>query len=1006
MRHRNLEREMRRDEEENIDEILQGIKERHRRQVRYNTEGDQVPQRLLMPGVEDPSLWQVRVKLGRERAITASIFRKVFKSGIPVISVFYRDSLPGLIYLEARQSADVNSALQGIVGVYLSRGIQLVPIEEMAPLLRIKKKEINLTPGMWVRLKRGKHTGDLAQIIDVDQLTSGVVGVKFVPRIDMTPREKKTERLGNGKGGLGGNFRPPQKLFNYEEVRRVYGKQNVRHGQGNSFIFDGDEYIDGFCYKDMKIALLTTEDVQPTLEEVSTFSGEDATGRIDLSTIADANRNISASFLTPGDQVEVFEGELTGILGKVETIEGDTISIKAIGGEIHGQVVEVPARSVRKKFDVGEHVKITNGKNANVSGMIVDVNGDVVTLMSDQGQQEIKVFSKDVRKAADVASGSSATVAQQQGLYEPHELVMLDSTTAGVITKVEGSMLRVLDQNGMHRTVSTNEVTLRRDNARYAVATDSTGAELRCGDKMKETDGENRRGEVINISRSIFVFLHNREYPENNGVFVARATSLVSLTPKASTDLTKQNPALNAQLHQMNLMPPPQSVGNRRIINTPVVVTRGTYKGLLGTIKDVVGAAEARVELATNNKTITIQTAFLKRKDPKTGATYPLETGNFGSGGGGGGRGGYGGGGGGYDTYNGGGRTVNPYGGATPGGQFGRTPNPYSSGYGKTPNPYASSGGKTPGWGAGGKTPAPGWSGGGGKTPGWAGGGGKTPAWGGAGGKTPAPQYGGDGGRTPAPSWSGGGGGKTPNPYASAPTPAAYNDPGTSRPISAPTPGAYGGAAFSAPTPGAALSAPTPAPAGGFSAPTPYSAPTPGAGLSAPTPGVFAAPTPGAGLSAPTPAVFGAPTPFAPAPAGVPNASGIPWDWALDFRNVLVTVGPSQRPGSRNPRHFQRGFYDGQQMGIESTVNESVVCRVLEGGGSETLEIPAEYLQPVRPDGEGQEVIVISGDPAMKGQQRRTAYRNDQQWMMEQAPSDMMALVMDENDLARIWHTE
>lgn len=886
--HRNLTRNLRREEEPNIEDILAGIKARHKRQTRYNAESDQVPQRLLMPGVDDPSLWQVRVKAGRERNITVSIFRKVFDgkqkgTEIDVSSVFYRDSLPGLIYVESRTSSAVQDAVNGIVGVYLSRGVQLVPIEEMAPLLRIKKKEINLTPGMWVRLKRGKYAGDLAQVVEVDQLTSGVVGVKFIPRIDLSPKEGR-DRGANGKG-LGGSFRPPQRLFNYDDVKRVYGRGNVRSGPGGMFFFDNDEFHDGFCLKDIKINFLTTEGVQPTLEEVSKFAGDESgTGKLDLSTIADANRNVSAGVLSPGDQVEVHEGELAGMYGTVETIAGDTISIRAVGGAIHNQIVEVPASSVRKKFDVGEHVKIMSGKNADVAGMIVDVKGDVVTIMSNQGREEIRVFSKDVRKAADVSTAGSSSLSR----FEVHDLVMLDSTTAAVVTKIEGKSLRIVDQNGLGRVVGSNEITLRRDNARFAVATDSAGNEMKVGDAMKEVDGENRRGEVINISRSLFVFLHNREYPENNGVFVARSTALVSVTPKsASADLTKMNPALNAQLPLggASLMPPPPSVGNRKIINTPVVVTRGTYKGLLGTIKDVVGSDKARVELATNNKTITVSTAWLKRKDPRTGATYPLDMGGFGGPSSGGG--GYGGGSGGYD--------VNPYGGGamnggrTPAaGRFGQTPNPYAMGgggaHGKTPNPYA--GGKTPGWGsgAGGKTPAPGWGGaGGGKTPSWSAGGGRTPGWAGAagaGGRTPAPGYG-DGGRTPGWAAAGAGGGKTPNPYASAPTPGIYADPATSKvgylwlgggrdiltlqPMSAPTPWS-GPSAYSAPTPGAALSAPTPAPA--FSAPTPYSAPTPGAALSAPTPGAaLSAPTPGYGLSAPTPGGMGGPTPFgAPTP--------------------------------------------------------------------------------------------------------------------------------------------
>ena len=129
---------------------------------------------------------------------------------------------------------------------------------------------------------------------------------------------------------------------------------------------------------------------------------------------------------------------------------------------------------------------------------------------------------------------------------------------------------------------------------------------------------QNRSGEVINIFRSLFVFLYNREITDNNGVFVARAQSLVSVTPKSATgDLSKLNPALNAQLPYgaASLMPPPAATPNKnRLVNTLVVVVKGTSKGLMGVIKDVVGE-NARVELATNNKTLTINMASLKRKE-------------------------------------------------------------------------------------------------------------------------------------------------------------------------------------------------------------------------------------------------------------------------------------------------------------------------------------------------------------------------------------------------------
>lgn len=63
--HRRLDRAFGRNEQESVEDIVQRLKERHGRMAssRYNADSDQVPQRLLMPGVNDPSLWTVRVKV-------------------------------------------------------------------------------------------------------------------------------------------------------------------------------------------------------------------------------------------------------------------------------------------------------------------------------------------------------------------------------------------------------------------------------------------------------------------------------------------------------------------------------------------------------------------------------------------------------------------------------------------------------------------------------------------------------------------------------------------------------------------------------------------------------------------------------------------------------------------------------------------------------------------------------------------------------------------------------
>jgi transcription elongation factor SPT5 len=317
-----------------------------------------------------------------------------------ILSAFQRDSLQGMIYVEARSSQQVSQACTGLVGVYLSRGIQLVPIEEMASLLQIKKQDLTVTPGSWVRIKRGTYQGDLAQVVDITE-TGEYVGVKFIPRIDLNPRDdgslegpagkkrKKTNIAGSG------TTRPPQRLFNYEEVVAVWGRKNVVK-RNQVYVFQNETYKDGFIEKDLKLSQLMLEDVNPTLDEITQFArgqeGETGETVVDLSIIAEASRKAAISVLQPGDHVEVFEGEQSGVHGVVEEINQDVVTITAVGVDFDGQKVDLPARSVRKRFKAGDHVKVMTGQNADETGLVVSVSDNVVTFLSDMSMQEVGIL--------------------------------------------------------------------------------------------------------------------------------------------------------------------------------------------------------------------------------------------------------------------------------------------------------------------------------------------------------------------------------------------------------------------------------------------------------------------------------------------------------------------------------------------------------------------------------------------------------------------------------------
>ncbi|QRW26030.1 transcription elongation factor SPT5 [Rhizoctonia solani] len=964
-------------------------KDRYQRSAaRYTGDADQVPQRLLMPSVNDPHLFQVRVKAGREKELVFSLMRKYMdkehtNNPLEIFSAFQRDSLPGLIYVEAHDAKQVSTALNGLVGAYVSSGIKLVPIDEMSSLLKIKRVETTVQPGAWVRIKRGKYAGDLAQVIDVTE-NGEEVGLKFIPRIDLTPRD---DAMGGGvdpktgkrkKPGMSiPTGRPPQRFFNVEEVTKAYGPRSVGRRQANAYVFMNDTYKDGFIEKDIRLSGIQTDNINPTLDEIAQFArihGEDgAPGDVDLSAIAEASRKAATAVLQPGDHVEVFEGEQTGVHGVVESISGEIVLLRATHIDIEGQKIEVPARSVRKRFKAGDHVKVMAGKNTDETGLVVSVTNNVVTFLSDLSLQEVTVFSKDLREAAEVGASTNTV-----GNYELHDLVLLGADSVGVIYKTEHSTFRVLDQNGQTRIVQPHQITLRRDSNR-AIATDAHGHEIRVRDNMKEVDGEMRKGQVLHIHQSTYAFLFNREIAENGGVFVTRARSLVSVAPKgpgAGMDLSKMNPAMmGGGMVGSGIM---TRAPRDRLIGVHVMVTKGLQKGYVGTVKETNGNL-VRVELVTGNKVISIEKDKLRMKGPD-GKYIPISDGFSRR----------------NNASNMGPPTSTPNSGAnsgwgTPSGRGGGAASP-----GRTQNPYLA-GSRTPGWGGdgsrtpfgGGKTPV--WNSSatpmhqsgsfGGKTPGGAGAtngswggatpgrstwGGATPGrpsgqggWGGAtparstpwGGATPARSSGNTwGGATPAASKDSWGGATPGRPNASGSgsggdsgewSPSGGDEWGGSAetPYTAPTPGA---GLMSAPTPGAPLSAPTPG-AGAFS-----SAPTPAFGSgygSAPTPGVFGM-TPGYGVSQ-TPR--GAPTPFVSGSGmdddeggGRSGEKGLPKDWLMTLpENVLVGAILERR-------------YDGQtavfvtRLDSGARYSRTVTVKLLSN--DETLGgVPYEYLKAVEP---------------------------------------------------------
>ena len=631
-RHRELDRQRERTQQMDAEKQAQLLREKYGRRTATNADAVTVPKRLLLPSVDDPSIWGVKCKQSKEREIVFAITKRIeeragTKNPMPIISAFERGgTMIGYVYIEARRQADVHTALEGIMNVYPRTSIVMVPIKEMPDLLRVTRSE-SLVPGGYVRVKRGKYAGDLAQIDEVE--TNGLTAsLRIVPRLDYGQAEdnnapmvdggikgevQKRKRM-NAMGLKNPATRPPPRLFSDVEAKKKHLKflQQISTFDKKHWQYMGDTYISGFLVKDFRIQHLTTENVNPTLEEVTRFTAgaEDGTENLDLSALAATlKKGASNENYLPGDVVEVYEGEQQGVSGKAVAVRGDIVTIAVTDGELRGQSIEVPVKGLRKRFNEGDHVKVIGGSRyRDEVGMVVSIKNDTVTLLSDLSMQEITVFSKDLREASDTG------VAGGLGRYDIHDLVQLDPSTVGCVTKVDRESLRVLDQNGSTRSIMPSQISNKIERRRHAVATDRNGSEIRTDDTVREIGGESKQGVILHIYRS-FLFLHNREQTENSGISVVRASNVATVAAKggrvaqgasAGPDLNKMNPALMRNAVNGNgAMAPPKTFGRDRALDQTVTIRKGPYKGLLGIVKDTTDL-EARVELHTKGKTITV----------------------------------------------------------------------------------------------------------------------------------------------------------------------------------------------------------------------------------------------------------------------------------------------------------------------------------------------------------------------------------------------------------------
>lgn len=359
----------------------------------------------LLPGSEDPGIWQVRVKKNHERIAVMALLNKSIdfqRRGHPlnILSATTSDTTEGYIYVEAFKEIGVREACAGLSFIF-NQFIK-VPIEEMPVIFQNDKaKESDLREHQWIRIKNsGPYNGDIGVVAFVGD---SKVMVRLIPRIDLT--------VSNSKDRSNRFQRIPQR-FDYFPSEKTEGNRKYKHPELKLHVVavKNQIFYKGFIFKQFPFKQIdSSSDVKPSHEELLNFQTllkktqistkekhndlSDDEGFSDV--VHKALMSGGSSQYAKGDKIRVTKGELINVLGVIESIDDTQIFFKPIQtkNQQFKNSFQVDVAIVEKYFEPGDFVRVVEAKYKGETGQVIDTEDGKALLMLDGSQQEIKILT-------------------------------------------------------------------------------------------------------------------------------------------------------------------------------------------------------------------------------------------------------------------------------------------------------------------------------------------------------------------------------------------------------------------------------------------------------------------------------------------------------------------------------------------------------------------------------------------------------------------------------------
>eukprot|EP00922_Rhytidocystis_sp_ex-Travisia-forbesii_P054538 GHVS01080819.1.p1 GENE.GHVS01080819.1~~GHVS01080819.1.p1 ORF type:complete len:810 (+),score=159.92 GHVS01080819.1:221-2650(+) len=550
-----------------------------------------------LPDVTDPKLWIVKLfKNNVEREMVIAMQNKCLEwkkdgQSLGVHSAYAADNLKGAIYVEADNKFAIQEGLKGFreMNLFGRAGIRMVPLREMPQVFTMgNRRKQNPELNDFVRVRRGLYGGDIAQIVDIDEQGTYVT-LRLIPRADVTaalerqhmeqPAGSRTKPQTFRKG----EKRPPKKFFDKDDVQNRGGtieQYDSRTGtiRFGSYIFEDNP---GYIQKKANLNhLLTGGDVEATVAELKEFkrakqNDESITAEAQF---RDVKKEASSKYLT-GEIVEVYKGDLKGLIGRIKSCRDDK-SFCIIPEKDEGLKKEVVLERghLRKKFSVGENVRVVNGLNLGDTGLITSLEGQTAHVFSPSSGQPFSCKVEDITSAPNEGIGPGGL--SSLGGFLLGDLVQLANKQTGVIVFINRDATKTIDVltgEGVVK-VPLSEIGTKRS-SHLARAYDCNGNQFETRQVVTIREGplKGRTGRVQHIWKQL-VFVKVPDRLESAGYCVVANTQLSVLGGDAarlehplyvntSADHTQTlgaailQPTEGAVTSAMGSMPPPANRG-------------------------------------------------------------------------------------------------------------------------------------------------------------------------------------------------------------------------------------------------------------------------------------------------------------------------------------------------------------------------------------------------------------------------------------------------------------